>query len=561
MKQDKILDSYLSEKVEEYQAPFKEAQWQHALAQLEEDEKRKPIAWFKGLATLLGILIIGGLAYLWANKGSGEQKITAIQSSKAEVQTSANAPADKPQVNEQAAITQNTLQKENSTTNIEPQQADKPSFYSSTNKVQAKRKKQELKNISETIINDKAIDAPTENVNLSQAEDAIIENTQNTTAPLALSKAKQSKKLLEAKNSTASINTKNNEISTKDNQHTKQNNGIAKTKSIEAIKPASEQKNTQAKNNLVDIKTKQLESVAKNINSNAIASNNESKTIDTKADKNKKQETLVAQNKNNDKANSDDIQVPSIAPKQAELPAAKSIAKNNLNENAQNSAAKTENKNTTEEAVTSNKKLSLSWLLHPYVDIAVSASKAPEAPINVAKYDKLRSYSPWLGIGWQANISSKFFIDFGASASATNNLSYQMLRNRSGGSTGTPNDTSNYTFQHKSLAQLFVPIQIGYTINNKHSVMLGGTISTPLGLRVSEKDYGTTSFTNSWQSNSAYAAMQAFANISYQCKVLRNLYAYATYMQGLSDMTNQSFTGSTVVDRNSRVNVGVKVKF
>jgi hypothetical protein len=563
MKQDKILDSYLADKVQEYNAPFEEAHWQHALAQLEEDEKRRPLIWFKGLATLLGILVVGAVAYLWANKSTSVQSAEPIVAQQSVAQnintapevttTKANEiPAKKDEAQNSSAEDKNAknIYTEHATsgnTNINnaPQQETQSTFYATPINKRVTRKEQKAKAVS--IANETNSNTiHNENDKTPEVENAIVKTQAIEITEAIKAVPKEKIELLKAKKTFAN-KVINKTAAAKNKQD----------KILDMPKEASEKLNEARVNEAI-----------KYVSVKEVAHTGSDKRIDVEKSKSDDIKNIVTTAEANIANTSavEEIQVPSILPKKAQLPETKNAVQPTTVElkarsiNTSIAGAKTEEITKQEDVKTPQKKLNLSWLKHPFVEAAFSAAQAPEAPVYLPNYDKLKSYSAWVGLGWQMPLNAKMFVLFGASASETNNLSYTMLRNRSGGTGVGSTDTGTYTFQHLSLAQLFIPVNLGYRIAPRHSLLLGASVSTPLGLHVAEKDFGTIVFNKRWQSNQGYA-MQMFANLSYQFEVLKNLYAYGVYMQGLTDMTVPTFTGSTVVDRNSRANVGVRYQF
>jgi hypothetical protein len=527
-KRDQILDAFLEQKVQEFVPPFEEAQWQHALARLEEDDKKQPLAWFKALGVVLAIALIGAGGYAWLGKGKQTETLAA-QNAKPAV-----APVQQSAVSTAATTSENT----SAETTTEPATTD-PSVANDNVTPVAQTRNNSACNAVSYAAPSKSNKAHNADIASTRDDEQNVSETTTAVSP-----------------SSSTPTNVASDVVRKEPKAPKQS--IAKTKTTipkvskestaKVSKAQDDPRSTQAKGNADAI------SVATSIpqEEKPIAQNNTAATArmekptentsgsSTTAPK----ETYTVVSNKNETSKPKEIVVPGIAPTEvAHTSAKQETPKASETKPAEETTTKAKDKSTKAKH----------WLLMPSI---IAGASYQQAPKDIITNEINTAFAPQIGLQWRWKANNKLGVHFGSSLSMANNLSFSLWTNGSGPRPSM--DSSNYIRRDQRLLQLFVPLSIAYSPSALHTMIGGINYMQPLYSQYGVKDYGATSFTNSWGKTQQNYSPMVYGTVGYEYALLTNLRIYAHYLYGFTDFTNDAVQGVQVYDRNSRMNMGMQ---
>lgn len=167
-------------------------------------------------------------------------------------------------------------------------------------------------------------------------------------------------------------------------------------------------------------------------------------------------------------------------------------------------------------------------------------------------------FSPYFGGGYQLPISNRVNIYFSLFA---NYLSHINIKEMSTQTTYSFNkQIDSFEVLRKSLLQLQLPVQIGYKLHPRHSVL--GGIGFTYGLNtLSDVNSFNGVSKSEWGYTEGLRTFDVNFNFGYEFLIKNNLVFQLLYKEGLLDITGNTYLKNNVEDRNRTISIGVKYNF
>jgi hypothetical protein len=165
-----------------------------------------------------------------------------------------------------------------------------------------------------------------------------------------------------------------------------------------------------------------------------------------------------------------------------------------------------------------------------------------------------------VGVNYARNVSRDIKLSLGIHYTSVNNLkSYSNISKQSSYGFG---ETAKVTvITPNKIHYLLLPLKIAYAIDEKNTVGLGYTFGYLITVKSKVENYTQsinskteTTITKTTGYTKGFKPFDSQLALFYRRKILGNLYANMELFLGLTDIKDNSFFGSSNVDRN----VGVK---
>jgi hypothetical protein len=606
-----ILDEFLKDKVEDAHFAFKEAHWLNALSAInnqEDDEKKKGSFWIFS-ASLIGILFVALMGWLFVNNKSTNNKNNP--STDAIVYNNKVAPNNVEKNNKDKSIehTNNELPISESNYPITSSNANS-SIYTDAPLVGNSQSSQKpivtannnsnsnnFNNISNTSTNN--INSNT-NSNVTSAvlpeisnNAAAIQtdlNNNSTTQVLVnhLSPITTNDKPITTKN-TLNSNSKNKVKSKSNNSTNTSNNAIIGNNSNATITnnfnannvpTVSDLNNANNSNTSNPTKTnnKKVKYTNQNSNTNKLANANPLISKNSNENKNLAQSNKANNNTNKtNKENKGNDQVNAKPNNNLDYTSKTKIVKVNTKSKTNNGAEITDDNwlNPTKitiiqrapaskVAVANSDELKRNEINNADIKVNTTAatprlqkSKASAFTTAGIQYVALPNTTstwasaPFMGFGYRLPLGYKLNLLGSANMAYVSGLNYNYTATSTQYGFGVTNNT--YTLQHNALLQLMLPFTLEYKYNLKHALLAGMGATLNLQVVGTEKPFGTAT-TNSFVAfDNNYKFINPFVNFGYTYSINNSFSINAMYYQGLQNISNFNTNNF-----NSRLQCGIQ---
>ncbi len=590
--QKEILDKYIAEKLDAQRFDIDEAHWEHALNALQEEEN-KPKIWWRRLLVLGGVLLISIAGWLLANKNikpiannHSAKKYSVENTVKQELPTNTainrealnneahnlntkqikqqapNAPLKFSSTKESNTVNLKQSTRENQETNKLSLESNKPNKASTITKENSILKEhiveENIANIEnktfkvdevassklKEVIKENMVEQQATNINYLQNSKegnsvkiiAAKEFQQSNLKSIPASNINLNKEILkEQVPKAANKNTEKEFIKAQKNDVGKQVYYKEKTAIVEL-----EQQDSQPSRVIKDNKAALLEPANSAIKSTE--ETNKVKSATTKNKKSKKQivPATIVENTITFKDTINDTDTASKIKNVEDVVIADKL----------NNTEKVPATNTLKEPIVDNKQ-KIKRNKRIFATAQTSIANAPKNNAGIGK----TSIAPWLGIAYSMPIVNKWEVQIGAAFTLLNKLNYVYSAAQVNYAFG--NTTQRFSVENKAWLNAVLPVSFAYQINKQHNLQFGVAPQIGLDAFSKVKDFTSNTTVTKMGYSHPYNIFNLYLNIGYTYKVLPFIDAQINYYPGLTDITNNTFTGNTLVDKANRFNFGI----